>query len=81
MTDSISPFPLVAQGARDHPVPTLQHLLRAQGQEVAVDGVFGPRTDRAVRAFQQSEGLTVDGIVGPRTWAHALSDYCPDRAS
>jgi peptidoglycan hydrolase-like protein with peptidoglycan-binding domain/Flp pilus assembly protein TadD len=37
-----------------------------------VDGLFGPRTWRAVVAFQASQGLRVDGIVGPRTWA-ALS--------
>jgi peptidoglycan hydrolase-like protein with peptidoglycan-binding domain len=35
---------------------------------VAVDGIFGPKTDAAVRAFQQSRSLAVDGIVGPKTW-------------
>ena len=65
---SLLPFPLVQQGDREHPVQTLQHLLRARGQNVQVDGIFGPTTDAAVRAFQQAKGLTVDGDVGPKTW-------------
>lgn len=34
-----------------------------------VDGVHGPRTDKAVRAFQSSHALVVDGKVGPLTAA------------
>jgi len=51
------------------PIRTLQYLLRQHGRsEVAVDGIFGPITAAAVRAFQQARGLTVDGIVGNQTW-------------
>ncbi|HKP76157.1 MAG TPA: N-acetylmuramoyl-L-alanine amidase, partial [Longimicrobiaceae bacterium] len=32
-------------------------------------GVFGPRTEAAVRAFQRDHGMVPDGIVGPKTWA------------
>jgi peptidoglycan hydrolase-like protein with peptidoglycan-binding domain len=68
MSDPIQPWPVVRRGAREHPVRTLQHLLRAHGQNVAVDGIYGPNTEAAVRAAQQSAGIGVDGIVGPATW-------------
>jgi|GEM_PF-4267850 len=32
-----------------------------------VDGVWGPETEAAVKAYQASRGLAVDGIVGPET--------------
>lgn len=67
-TTTISPWPLIRKGDGEHPVHTLQHLLRARGHSVTVDGDFGPRTDAAVRAFQDDKGLAVDGIVGPNTW-------------
>jgi hypothetical protein len=68
MPGSLSPWPVVKNGADGHPVKTLQYLLRARGHSVAVDGVFGPQTEAAVKAFQGSKGLTADGIVGPVTW-------------
>lgn len=34
---------------------------------IYADGVFGPKTDRAVRNFQMKYGMTPDGIVGQRT--------------
>jgi murein L,D-transpeptidase YcbB/YkuD len=69
MAGSVSPWPLVRNGDQQHPVQTLQHLLRARAHPVTVDGIFGSNTDSAVRAFQQEKGLAVDGIVGPNTWS------------
>jgi lysozyme family protein len=69
MSGTLSPWPVIQQGAKEHPVPTLQYLLRARGHSVAVDGIFGPQTDAAVRAFQTEKRLQVDGIVGQHTWA------------
>ena len=62
-------YPLLRKGARGHWVTTLQLDLSLAGHPVSVDGIFGPETDGAVRAFQSEEGLDADGIVGPLTWA------------
>jgi peptidoglycan hydrolase-like protein with peptidoglycan-binding domain len=40
-----------------------------------VDGVFGSRTEAAVRKFQEVFGLTVDGIVGRATWYAVVRLY------
>ena len=42
--------------------------LRALGyRPMAIDGISGPWTRRAVRRFQRRKRLAVDGIAGPRT--------------
>jgi peptidoglycan hydrolase-like protein with peptidoglycan-binding domain len=66
---TISPWPIVRQGDQEHPVRTLQYLLRARGHGIAADGIFGPVTEAAVRDFQGDKGLTVDGVVGAQTWS------------
>ncbi len=68
MSDQIQPWPLVKRGSKGHPVPALQYLLRARGHLVTVDGIFGPKTEAAVKALQTADQITVDGIVGPQTW-------------
>lgn len=55
-------------GARGADVATMQ---RAVG--VSADGIFGPATLRAVKAFQARHGLSADGIVGVDTWARINS--------
>jgi hypothetical protein len=49
-------------------VRQVQRRLNHYGYRLAVDGIFGPLTDKAVRSFQATHKLTVDGIVGPLTW-------------
>jgi len=38
-------------------------------------GVFGPKTNDAVREFQRNNGLQVDGIVGKNTWKALLEQW------
>ncbi len=47
-----------------------QRRLIANGQKILgqADGLFGHRSELAVRRFQQANGLDVDGVVGPNTW-------------
>jgi hypothetical protein len=60
-----------AHGVLDAGVAGAQVALRSHGlYRGPIDGVRGPQTNRAVRAFQRREGLRVDGVVGPRTRAH-----------
>jgi Putative peptidoglycan binding domain/D-alanyl-D-alanine carboxypeptidase len=61
--------PTLRKGAKGPDVSHLQDRLNAHGAGLGVDGVFGPRTDAAVRNFQQAHGLVVDGICGKNTWA------------
>jgi peptidoglycan hydrolase-like protein with peptidoglycan-binding domain len=57
-----------AAAAGRSPVAALQVGLRARGLYAGpIDGVDGPSTAAAVRAFQRRAHLTVDGIPGPRT--------------
>lgn len=67
--------PTLRRGSRGYPaaVAELQRALGAHGQRgISDDGVFGAKTEAAVRAFQKAAGLKDDGIVGRATWAKLL---------
>ena len=55
-------------GARGAAVKHLQTRLNAHGASLAVDGVFGSATLRAVKNHQSASRIGVDGVVGPKTW-------------
>jgi peptidoglycan hydrolase-like protein with peptidoglycan-binding domain len=62
--------PTLQQGSSGPEVRRLQRILVMMKNLEAkdIDGVFGPRTERAVRDVQRGAHIDVDGVVGPRTW-------------
>lgn len=81
--DITARLPILAKGV-DHPqVSTLRALLMGNGaltdhwrpdvvRMKRDDTRLGRETDRAIRAFQEDNGLTIDGIVGRETWGALL---------
>ncbi|MCA9997545.1 MAG: DUF4157 domain-containing protein [Anaerolineales bacterium] len=63
-------YPMLRRGSHNMDVIDLQELLNKANVSLhlVVDGIFGPKTQAAVIAFQQANGLSVDGIVGKNTW-------------
>ncbi len=61
--------PVLKLGSTDPAVKDLQEALKALGHDPGpADGVFGTKTEDAVKAFQQAREIPVDGIVGRVTW-------------
>ena len=61
--------PTLKNGSKGQAVKDLQEALKALGLAPGpIDGVFGKKTEDAVRAFQKLKGLEVDGVAGPITW-------------
>jgi putative chitinase len=58
---------ILRRGSRGEQVKRMQQALK-----ISADGVFGPGTESALKAWQRSNGLTADGIAGPATLARLL---------
>jgi peptidoglycan hydrolase-like protein with peptidoglycan-binding domain len=78
-------LPILRKGAQGGTVMRLQQMLDvfvghgeegAPVQPVKADGVFGPKTEQAVKTFQRGQlggTITADGIAGPKTWTKLLT--------
>lgn len=66
---------VLREGSEGNTVKALQRMLYALGYDLGVDpidGIFGSKTDAAVRFYQKANKLDVDGIVGQDTWTKLL---------
>lgn len=58
------------RGSVGDEVKKLQTALNELGYDLGkagVDGILGPITEKAVKAFQEANGILADGVVGPDT--------------
>ncbi len=69
-----NPTPVLTKGATGEAMKKLQSRLNKWGYSLEIDGSFGPATLKAVKGFQEKQGLEVDGSVGPLTWAALLKE-------
>ncbi len=81
ITQSYPGYPL-RRGTTGPSVVTAQVMLNRVSQSYPaipkisnVDGIFGARTEAAVRKFQEVFDLGVDGIIGPATWNSLVRLY------
>lgn len=65
------------EGSTGHWVMTLQDDLALAGypQVGPADGIFGPKTESAVEAFQQAARLPVTGVTTPLFWQALLAQF------
>lgn len=62
-------YPQIRRGSLSVYVLIAQDDLNTLGYSTGgLDGIFGAKTDSAVRNYQASRGLAVDGIIGCNTW-------------
>lgn len=67
---------VLCSGSQGPQVKTVQQLLAAKGYKPGyADGIYGPATAAAVKAFQTACGLSADGEVGGDTWGRLLRGY------
>ncbi|MFF9982409.1 peptidoglycan-binding domain-containing protein [Streptomyces erythrochromogenes] len=71
----IATCPTMTIGATEHTcVRILQAHLNSHGANIDIDGIFGPLTAQAVRAYQASHNLAVDGIAGTQVLGSLASN-------
>ena len=68
-------YPVLRRGSISTYVLIAQDDLNTLGFRTGgLDGIFGVKTEQAVRNYQRSRGLAADGIVGCNTWRSLQED-------
>ena len=60
---------MITLGDKGKEVSQLQKYLSMLGYDLVIDGGFGNKTLRSLKAFQKKYGLLVDGIAGDQTFS------------
>ncbi len=73
LTPALGTHKQLQAGARGVAVKELQQRLNGSGlttgSKLGVDGIFGPKTDGALKEFQTGVKLPNNGVADPATWA------------
>jgi len=80
--DGGTTLPVLRRGDRGEYVVKAQKLLKDLGYDIGsmgADGIFGARTEAAVKDFQRDWGLTQDGVIGKNTWERLTSAPVRDK--
>lgn len=68
-------LPVLRRGSQGDDVKYVQKLLNyyLTPNPLKIDGIFGAKTEVAVKEVQEIFGLQADGIVGPKTWYYLIA--------
>ena len=59
----------IKSGSKGEVVELVQRMLNEKGYACgSADGIFGAKTESAVKSYQKAKGLSADGKVGKNTW-------------
>ena len=62
-------YVILKKGSKGEAVRMAQEALNEAGFDCGTaDGIFGQKTESAVKAFQEEAGLDADGVIGEKTW-------------
>lgn len=77
--ESYRSLPVLRRGSQGDDVKYLQKLLNyyLASNPLKIDGIFGAKTEVAVKEVQEIFGLQADGIVGSKTWYYLIAFSAP----